>query len=844
GLDATILRAGEIVIDALIRGTPFPALDAAHALGAVLLEHVRRHDTAALMELLATIRGLAADGAPQAARDDGPRGAESSQPPRGNAAAREAAQATLSMLVPGAFLEPVLYEILRTSTIPTGEFEDLLQRIARHAPEALARLWLAVEAPDRQARVRQRLFEAATENVACLEPLTSGEFGADAARLAVDLLVEAKGPEKADVALKKLVDDPGVAEAARVRALVRLEGDREIKALLAKLRNPTRPTREGALLELEKNGAGIDAAREGIEAFMQERAFWSFDQDEMDAVTRAFANIADLRSVRVLDNLAEGSRKITLRLFSGGGSVPEAAKKALLYLKEKRRVPRPTIPQEIRDAFDDYARRLLRRVVKRPIALSSSQPAPFVHSDTDLAEVGFSGASGTGNELHARAFDGLARSFRLVRTFDTSNAVFDEPIAALSESIHKLIDTDREVELRIDEGTVFVNRSPLRLDRAAHARALELQADLAACGMGGILFKQAVTPADARGLVGAVATALAAKAPQAVFSELGAGLVRARLEHSVRPLSLGYIAETSLVAKAEASGGVLARRTYGRALGILTLLYDRYEEQELRHFLVRRLRRAVQNLSSLLEKEPDRALALHVLKASGDALIDHALGSTIVALALGRAQGFSRSRLADVGVAAALHAIAHRTRTGDRTVHADMMRGIDDETLRRAPYKTVAELLMERSLEPLFATTLVAGYEHTIPDGYPDANEDLPPLLASRTVAVAHRYHLYSLRRAPRQALDIVLESATHDPRVTLHLAKVLGPAPVGSVVVLQDGRVAVVARPGDKLPNRPRVRVLENGVSQVLDLTDGPGIGRVIDQPASANDLAPFLFS
>jgi hypothetical protein len=833
GLEATVLRAGEIVIDALVRGAPFPPLDAAHALGAVALEHVRSRDGAALMELLATVRSLATEGTP---------------------GARAGAEAMLAMLVPGGFLEPVLYEIFRRAEVPDAEFEDLLARIASHAPDALARLWPVIDGPERQTRVRSRLIEVATENAACLEPLTSGDFGADAARRAVDLLVEARGAERADQVLRQLVDDPAVSEPARVRALVRLEGDKEIKVLLAKLRAPSKTTREAALRELDKNGSGIDAAREGMEAFMKERSFRGLDQAEMDGVARAFANVAELRSVRVLDELAQGGLKATLSFSLGGGSVPLAAKNGLAYLKEKRRALKPAVSPEALDAYDDFSRLLLRRVRKRTAAAAAAATPATTATDTappagapaaraePEPQVSFSGTTGPTGKLHADVAGGLARAFRLVRTFDTSNAVFGQPIADLAGCLGQLLATDHEIELRIDEGTVYVNRSALRLDRAAHARALELKADLAACGMGGIVFKEAVTADDLRGLVSAIAAALPVRAPDAVLAALRALLAGAKLDAAIQPLSLEYVAETSLVGKSEVSGGALARRAYGRAAAVVQLLHDRYDDALLRRLLSKRLRRAIQGLVGLLEKEPDRALALHALGATGDALVDHAVGTAVVALALGRVQGFSRPRLADLGVAAALHAIAHRTRK-DRGFRGDAALGLADDALRRAPYKTVADLLAERSLEPMFATTLVVGYEHTIPEGYPDANEDLPPLLASRTVAVAHRYHLMAMSRTPRQSLDLILESATHDPRANLDLALLLGPVPPGSLVVLEDGRVGVVARAGATRPERPRVRVLENGVSAVLDLETSSGIAHVVGEAASRNDLGPFLF-
>ena len=141
--------------------------------------------------------------------------------------------------------------------------------------------------------------------------------------------------------------------------------------------------------------------------------------------------------------------------------------------------------------------------------------------------------------------------------------------------------------------------------------------------------------------------------------------------------------------------------------------------------------------------------------------------------------------------------------------------------------------------------------------GYPEPPSPGRQHLASRIVAVADAYDAmtsrrsYSEARAQEEAMRLIVESAGHglDPALVRLFVTMLGVYPPRSVVGLDDGRIAVVVRPGETDPLRPLVRVIASPGGELvephlLDLggPDTPGIAGHLD-PASLNvDVDSYL--
>src|SRR5205085_3875118 len=101
--------------------------------------------------------------------------------------------------------------------------------------------------------------------------------------------------------------------------------------------------------------------------------------------------------------------------------------------------------------------------------------------------------------------------------------------------------------------------------------------------------------------------------------------------------------------------------------------------------------------------------------------------------------------------------------------------------------------------------------------GYPKLNGRPRPALAARLVAVADCFDAITSKRSyrkpeeRRQALSILQAGAGRgfDPQVVRSFVRMLGLFPIGSLVLLSTGEVAMVIRNHDRLLSRPVARVI-----------------------------------
>src|SRR5438552_1853380 len=208
----------------------------------------------------------------------------------------------------------------------------------------------------------------------------------------------------------------------------------------------------------------------------------------------------------------------------------------------------------------------------------------------------------------------------------------------------------------------------------------------------------------------------------------------------------------------------------------------------------------------------------------------HAVNVAILALLVGTRLGLERDALMALGMGALLHDV------GKVRVPRDVLNR--------------ATTLSARDLEGLGRAAAVCALEHHAGNdgsGYPRLAGKPRPHLFSRIVAVADTYDtVTSARRGTQRKLrpDLAMRwiavglGSTYDPVVSKVFLRLMGAYPVGSLVELEDKRLALVVRPSESRVERPVVQVIRDGrLADTVDLnaTTAVGIAHGLD-PDEAN--------
>jgi len=242
-------------------------------------------------------------------------------------------------------------------------------------------------------------------------------------------------------------------------------------------------------------------------------------------------------------------------------------------------------------------------------------------------------------------------------------------------------------------------------------------------------------------------------------------------------------------------------------------------------------RGCVQEFSGLLSDNPALLKGLILLKDYDRYTFHHSVNVCLLTLLLGRQQGWGEADLESVGVSGLLHDIG-KTRTPAEVVRKPgRLTSLEWTAMLRHP-EHGRDILQEMGGVP--ASVPVVVYEHHMrhdgggypsrPSGYRlDARTPLVTLADVYDAMTTHRS--YSAPLALPEAVGALERLRdSHLPAATLDsFLEVMGRIPVGSVVRLVTGEVAVVSRIG-RGGEVEAVRVAVSREGQRLPLAEAPG--------------------
>jgi hypothetical protein len=196
----------------------------------------------------------------------------------------------------------------------------------------------------------------------------------------------------------------------------------------------------------------------------------------------------------------------------------------------------------------------------------------------------------------------------------------------------------------------------------------------------------------------------------------------------------------------------------------------------------------------------------------------HMMNVCILSLALGQAIGLRQDQVATLGLGALLHDVGKVRVPREILQHDGALSEEQWRIIQRHPVDGAALILLTG--KEMFNPAVSIVMEHHAAydlSGYPRLSGRPRPAVAARMVAVADCFDAITSKRSyrepedRRQALSILQAGAGRgfDPLVVRSFVRLLGLFPIGSLVLLSTGEVAMVVRNHDRLLSRPVVRVI-----------------------------------
>jgi HD-GYP domain-containing protein (c-di-GMP phosphodiesterase class II) len=410
----------------------------------------------------------------------------------------------------------------------------------------------------------------------------------------------------------------------------------------------------------------------------------------------------------------------------------------------------------------------------------------------------------------------LARAKELLRALavcQTNTGLYPIGHPLLAQSIGELEASVRAIaEMGFESVTVYVYKGTLFVENQVFPEESvsfkKLIVDLLEMGISAVTLEEAFSETDA--------TALTALFAEEKIADIDAATIFLE-QQGAKAVS---VAETTTLEESdkEAQGRenkAKARETYDAGVAAMRDIETQAKLGKV--FEVDDLQGVVNKMLDSLFTDPAAVLGLTAIKGHDDYTLNHSINVCILALSLGASLGLDSESLKSLGLSALLYDLG-KVRVPEDILNKQGPLTTEEWQVVRGHTTEGADLL--KRIQLVDQMPMVVAYEHHMRhdmQGYPDEPVADEQHLFSKVVALCDAYDAMTTRRPfrreirPDKALAVLMQGRgkAYDPSITKAFVALLGIYPMGAVVKLDDGSVAVVFRVNNDDLLHPRVKML-----------------------------------
>jgi putative nucleotidyltransferase with HDIG domain len=442
----------------------------------------------------------------------------------------------------------------------------------------------------------------------------------------------------------------------------------------------------------------------------------------------------------------------------------------------------------------------------------------------------------------------FAASVKVLQLYSPDHPIVRRAVTQFYETLERALVESGEVVVGFVEQQVVVNDTPL-LDAQG---ATEIAERLKVAGVERIAIERGILPHELADFVRMVAAAQGHRSPEAGDGQRAAlasehirvGRIKVERRSDTDASSLGAILRTYRDTVASAAdiwnqAQSESRLDPGLAIGVVDSLANAVLQNQL----------AMTALTALYEYD--------------NYTFTHMVNVSVLTMAQAHSLGIDGPPLRQFGMAGLMHDIGKIRTPGEILSKPDKLTDEEMAIMMRHPVDGAEMLRLQIELPPLSA---VVAFEHHLRvdgTGYPGGVSRPSLNLATQLCSIADVYDAMRAQRVYQKAspTDRILavlqqkDGTRFDQRLVRRFSQLMGVYPVGNLVRLDSGELAVVIRIHAPDPARPAVRVVADPDNRLLDRpydlalwVDGEpsGSARHIVTPVAPSDAGidplPFL--
>ncbi len=438
------------------------------------------------------------------------------------------------------------------------------------------------------------------------------------------------------------------------------------------------------------------------------------------------------------------------------------------------------------------------------------------------------GASGAESKAFQKTGLELLMRFHIVdkvaKIYDTKNDAFQERGQLLFETLSAALAAEGEAALRVRHGSFLLNGVRLKFGVGTYGMFKSMIEEFRTRAVGAVVFLPGLTQDELLSFVSVFAKRekRGQSGDEDAFPRLVADLADAGVTHI----------ELEQMAAEDAPKNVHESSARLFFLSIVHLKESFARDQRNEPLKISTTRRLMQSIYNHIVEDEGFVCGLTNIKNHDEYTLNHSVNVCLLATALGRRLGLSRSELVDLGMAAFFHDLG-KTETPLEILNKPG-RLTDDERgiMERHPFHGAEKLALLKEFRRLPLRAIHVALEHHIKEdlsGYPRYFKKDDVNLFSKIVKVVDVFDAITTRRVYRtkdftraEALSLMLEhSGTEfNPVILKAFVNMMGVFPIGTLVALTTGELAIVQdlNPESHLVLRPWVKLITDAAGNKVD--------------------------
>jgi HD-GYP domain-containing protein (c-di-GMP phosphodiesterase class II) len=427
---------------------------------------------------------------------------------------------------------------------------------------------------------------------------------------------------------------------------------------------------------------------------------------------------------------------------------------------------------------------------------------------------------------------------KVAKIYDPRNSAFQVRGRQLLEALTEAIAAGGEASFRVRNGGILLNGVRLKFGVATYGMFKAIVEEFRERDVEAVTFLPGISFEEVLAFISVFARREAgggAATPEDAFDRLVADLAAAGVTR----------VELDKMAADETPHGLHESSARLFFLSIVHLKESFARDRRDEPIKISTTRRLMQSIYNHIVEDEGFIHGLTNIKNHDEYTLNHSVNVCLLATALGRRLGLSRSELVDLGMAAFFHDLG-KTQTPLEILNKPG-RLTDDERgiMEKHPFHGAEKLALIKEFRRLPLRAIHVALEHHIKEdlsGYPRYFKKDDVNLFSKIVKVADVFDAITTRRVYRakdftraQALSLMLEQSGREfnPVILKAFVNMMGVFPIGTLVALTTGELAIVRdlNADPKLVLRPSVKLITDPAGNRID---GPTVDLAERDPAS----------